>query len=151
MILALHFDTAANHKRVKLFWTAFGGVFLYEIIPAYMFPLLNGVNVVCLASQKASSKTRDIITNLFGGTDGNEGLGFLSISFDWQYIGSTYAQFFCTILATETKSIDLSRYMSLPLIQQANSWIGFFFCYIIVMAIYYSNTWNVCLLLPFSL
>ncbi|KIM46796.1 hypothetical protein M413DRAFT_440366 [Hebeloma cylindrosporum] len=119
---ALHFDTAANHKRVKLFWAAFGGMFLYEIIPAYMFPLLNGVNVVCLASQKASSKTRDIITNLFGGTNGNEGMGFLSISFDWQYISSAY--------------------MSLPLVQQANSWIGFFFCYIIIMAIYYSNTWN---------
>jgi len=94
VILALHFDTAANHKRVKLFWKAFGGMFLYEIIPAYMFPLLNGVNVVCLASQKASSKTRDIITNLFGGTDGNEGLGLLSISFDWQYISSAYGQLF---------------------------------------------------------
>ena len=144
-ILALHFDTAANHKRVKLFWTAFGGMFLYEILPAYMFPLLNGVNVVCLASQKASSKTRDIITNLFGGTDGNEGMGFLSISFDWQYISSAYVVS-CTI--RETELIDFSRYMSLPLIQQANSWIGFFFCYIIVMAIYYSNIWNVSLILP---
>jgi hypothetical protein len=33
--------------------------------------------------------------------------------------------------------------MSLPLIQQANSWIGFVFCYIAIAAIYYSNTWNV--------
>jgi len=90
IVLALHFDTTANHKRVKLFWTAFVGMFLYEIIPAYMFPLLNGVNVVCLASQKASSKTVDLITNLFGGTNGNEGLGLLSFSFDWQYIGSAY-------------------------------------------------------------
>jgi len=98
MVLALHFDTAANHKHVKFFWTAFVGMFLYEIIPAYMFPLLNGVNVVCLASQKASSKTRDIITNLFGGADGNEGLGLLSISFDWQYISSTYRQFIVQFL-----------------------------------------------------
>jgi hypothetical protein len=73
-------------------------MFLYEIIPAYMFPLLNGVNVICLASQKASSKTRDIITNLFGGADGNEGLGLLSISFDWQYISSTYRQFIVRFL-----------------------------------------------------
>ena len=93
MFLALHFNTAANHKRVKLFWIAFSGMFCYEVIPAYIFPLLNGVNVVCLASQKASLKTVDVITNLFGGTDGNEGLGFLSFSFDWQYIGSGYAQF----------------------------------------------------------
>ena len=50
-------------------------------------------------------------------------------------------------------------YMSLPLIQQgnqhpwfsttpsqhfvANSWIGFLLCYIVVMVIYYTNTWNV--------
>jgi len=102
MLLALHFaDTAANLKRLKLFWTAFVGMFVYELIPAYMFPLLNGVNVFCLASQKASPRVVDIFTNLFGGTDGNEGLGLMSLSFDWQYIGSGY--------------------MSLPLIQQGMS------------------------------
>jgi hypothetical protein len=31
---------------------------------------------------------RDIFTNIFGGADSNEGLGLLSLSFDWQYIGS---------------------------------------------------------------
>ena len=53
-----------------------------------------------------------------------------------------------------------SRYMSLPLIQQgepaplylltpalnclaANSWIGYAFCYIVIMVIYYTNTWSV--------
>lgn len=119
---ALHFDTTANLKRVKLFWSVFFGMFVYEIIPAYIFPLLNGFNVVCLATQKAPQGAVDVITNLFGGSDGNEGLGLLSFSFDWQYIGSGY--------------------MSLPLIQQANSWVGYFFCYIVIMGIYYSNTWN---------
>ncbi|PPQ87336.1 hypothetical protein CVT25_002085 [Psilocybe cyanescens] len=119
---ALHFDTSANIKRIKLFWTGFTVMFFYEIIPAYIFPLLNGINIVCLATQKAPSKSVDFITNLFGGTDGNEGMGLLSFSFDWQYITSIY--------------------MSLPLIQQANSWIGIFLCYIIIMGIYYSNLWN---------
>ncbi|KAF9460047.1 oligopeptide transporter [Collybia nuda] len=118
----LHFDTAANYKRVRLFWAAFTGMFIYEVIPSYIFPLLNGFNIFCLASQHASQRTIDIFTNLFGGADGNEGLGLFSLSFDWQYIGSTY--------------------MSLPLIQQANSWVGYFFCYIAIMGIYYSNTWN---------
>ena len=68
----------------------FTGMFVYEIIPAYIFPLLNGINIFCLASQKASTRIVDIFTNLFGGTDGNEGLGLLSISFDWQYIGSSW-------------------------------------------------------------
>ena len=73
MRLALHHDTSSNHKRVKLFWTAFTGMFVYEILPSYIFPLLNGVNIVCLATQNASAKTVDIVTNLFGGIDGNEG------------------------------------------------------------------------------
>ncbi|XP_006463485.1 hypothetical protein AGABI2DRAFT_187070 [Agaricus bisporus var. bisporus H97] len=119
---ALHFDTTANGKRVKLFWAAFTGMFFYEVLPSYIFPLLNGFSVFCLASQHASKNVVDIFTNFFGGSDGNEGLGFLSISFDWQYIGSAF--------------------MSYPLIQQANSWIGYFFCYITIMGIYYSNTWN---------
>ncbi|OBZ73648.1 Oligopeptide transporter 1 [Grifola frondosa] len=135
---ALHFDSAANHKHLKLFWSAFVSMFCFEIIPAYIFPLLNGISVMCLATQHASSKTVNIITNLFGGTDGNEGLGFLSISFDWQYIRS--------------------QFMNYPLIQQGiygshfravcidkaigNSWIGYAICYIAIMGIYYSNAWN---------
>nr|AGA20377.1 oligopeptide transporter 6 [Phanerodontia chrysosporium] len=119
---ALHFNTKGNKKRVKLFWTAFTSMFCYEIFPSYIFPLLNGVNIVCLATQKAPSKVQDVITNLFGGTDGNEGLGFLSFGFDWQYITSTT--------------------MSYPLVQQANSWFGIAICYVAIMGIYYSNTWN---------
>ncbi|KAJ8693416.1 hypothetical protein PTI98_008409 [Pleurotus ostreatus] len=119
---ALHFNTAVNTKKIKLFWTAFTGMFFYEVIPAWMFPTLNGINIVCLASQHAPAKTVDFITHLFGGASGNEGLGLLSVSFDWQYIGETF--------------------MTLPLVQQANSWIGYILCYIAIMAIYYSNTWN---------
>ncbi|KAG6889143.1 hypothetical protein C0995_003503 [Termitomyces sp. Mi166 len=63
----LHFDTSSNAKRLKLFWSAFTGMFIYEVIPAYVSPLLNGFNVFCLASQRASQKTIDVFTNLFGG------------------------------------------------------------------------------------
>ncbi|PCH44332.1 peptide transporter MTD1 [Wolfiporia cocos MD-104 SS10] len=119
---ALHFNSSANHKRLKLFWSAFTGMFCYEIIPSYIFPLLNAINIVCLATQKAPASTLNVITNLFGGADSNEGLGLLSFSFDWQYI--------------------TSYYMSLPLVQQANSWVGYLICYGVVMGIYYSNTWN---------
>jgi len=65
-------------------------MFFYEIIPSYMFPLLNGVNIFCLASQKASPAVQNVFTNLFGGADGNEGLGLFGLGFDWQYITSTY-------------------------------------------------------------
>ncbi|KAI9447706.1 oligopeptide transporter [Lactarius indigo] len=119
---ALHFDNDSNRKRLRLFWITFAAVFVYEIIPSYIFPLLNGFSIFCLASQHASPRVQDVFTNIFGGADGNEGLGLFSMSFDWQYIGSAY--------------------LSLPLIQQANSWIGVFICYISIVVIYYSNTWN---------
>ncbi|KAL0960205.1 hypothetical protein HGRIS_011838 [Hohenbuehelia grisea] len=119
---ALHFESSSNKNKLRLFWTAFTGMFAYEIIPAYIAPVLNGISVVCLASQRASKSTIDAITNIFGGASSNEGLGLLSMSFDWQYVGSDH--------------------MSLPLIQQANSWIGISICYVAVLAIYYSNAWN---------
>ena len=84
----LHFNTAGNHKRVRLFWTAFAAMFTYEIIPSYIFPLLNGFNIFCLSSQHASPSVQNAFTNIFGGADSNEGLGLFSLSFDWQYIGS---------------------------------------------------------------
>ncbi|KAK0192884.1 peptide transporter MTD1 [Armillaria mellea] len=119
---ALHFDDHANTKRIKLFWTAFTGMFIYEVIPSYMFPLLNGFSIFCLASQKASAATVDVFTNIFGGASSNEGLGLLNLSLDWQYIGS--------------------KYMCLPLIQQVNSWVGYTICYVVIAAIYYSDAWN---------
>ena len=63
-------------------------MFVYEIIPSYIFPLLNGVSIFCLASQHGSPRVQDVFTNIFGGADGNEGLGLFSLSFDWQYITS---------------------------------------------------------------
>ncbi|KAG8688199.1 hypothetical protein FRC09_013053, partial [Ceratobasidium sp. 395] len=119
---ALHWDKTSTSKRLQLFWTAFGGMAVYEIFPQYIFPLLNGFSVFCLASQKASDNVREVFTNIFGGISGNEGLGLLSLSFDWQYITSST--------------------MSLPLIQQGNSWIGYGICYVAILGIYYSNVWS---------
>ena len=72
-------------------------MFVYEIIPSYIFPLLNGFSIFCLASQNASPNVQDVFTNIFGGADGNEGLGLLSLSFDWQYIGSTSVPHACNL------------------------------------------------------
>ncbi|KAL1733629.1 peptide transporter MTD1 [Schizophyllum commune] len=119
---ALHFNRHDNTKRVRLFWIGFAVMFAYEVIPAYIFPLLNSVSIFCLSSQHASTATRNIFTNIFGGGNANEGLGLLNFSFDWQYLGS--------------------HYMALPLTQQANAWIGYALCYIIIAAIYYSNAWD---------
>lgn len=35
---------------------------------------------------KATGTTAETLTLLFGGATNNEGLGFFSLSFDWQYV-----------------------------------------------------------------
>ncbi|KAJ1023605.1 hypothetical protein NDA16_003222 [Ustilago loliicola] len=119
---AFHWDKSFSRKRVQLFWSSFSLMALYEIFPAYIFPTLNSVSIPCLASMHATGSVAQTLTNVFGGAQSNQGMGLLSLSFDWQYITSSQ--------------------LSLPLIQQANSWIGYAICYIAMAAIYYGNVWG---------
>lgn len=119
---AFHWDKSFSTKRVKMFWYSFAGMGLYEILPAYIFPTLNSFSIPCLASRHATGSLAQTLTNVFGGAQSNEGMGLLSLSLDWQYITSSQ--------------------LSLPLIQQANSWIGYAICYIAMAAIYYGNVWS---------
>jgi len=115
----LHRDKAETANRVKWFLIVFGIMFCYEIIPEWIFPLLQGVSIFCLAQKNSL-----VFTNLFGGSQGNEGLGFLSISFDWQYIAS------------------LGSPMWLPLYTLTNSCIGYLLCIVLYMGLYYGNIWR---------
>ncbi|TEB34322.1 OPT superfamily oligopeptide transporter [Coprinellus micaceus] len=118
----LHSNTHSVYspkQGLRLFGYTFGASFLYEVIPAYLSPVLTGVNVFCLSTQKAVRDVRVTITNVFGGASGNEGLGLLSLCFDWQFIGTSYA--------------------TLPLGYQVNTWVGYALCYGAVMGLYYSN------------
>lgn len=106
------------------------------------FPTLNSISVFCFASVKASPSTRAVFTNIFGGGNGNEGLGLLALSFDWQYITSTFMS--SVIFKGFVSWLALNKLLgSYPLIQQANSWIGYTLCYAAVAGIYYGNVWNV--------
>jgi OPT family oligopeptide transporter len=82
-------------------------------------PVLTGVSIFCLAKQDSI-----VFTNLFGGAQGNEGLGFLSFCFDWQYIASTGSPLW------------------VPLQTLINSWIGSLLCVALFMALYYGNVWR---------
>lgn len=118
----LHWEELKNSKPLRYFWYAFVSMFLYEFLPAYIWPWLNSVSIPCLASMNATGETASNLVNFFGGAVNNEGLGLFSFSFDWQYVTS-----FNT---------------SLPLKLQANSAAGYFVCYIAMIAIYYSNAWG---------
>ncbi|KAF7971648.1 hypothetical protein HWV62_20692 [Athelia sp. TMB] len=140
-VTAFHFDVAANSKRIRLFWITFTVSSFYEVVPAYIFPTLNGINIFCLASQRASATVRNVFTNIFGGADANEGLGLLSLSLDWQYIGSMYMSLPLLQQGSppELIFVDHDRLETLLL---ANTWIGCLICYVAILAIYYSNTWS---------
>jgi len=85
----------------------------------YIFPVLIGVSVFCLAHQDSL-----VFTNLFGGAQGNEGLGFGAISFDWNYIAG------------------FGSPLWLPLQTLLNSGIGYLGCCALFMGLYYTNTWR---------
>jgi hypothetical protein len=65
-----------------------------------------------------------VFTNLFGGAQGNEGMGFLSVSFDWNYIAG------------------FGSPLWLPLQTQLNSMIGYLGGIALSIGLYYSNTWR---------
>ncbi|KAL7931377.1 OPT oligopeptide transporter domain-containing protein [Trichoderma chlorosporum] len=118
----LHWQNLKGSKPLRVFWYSFGAMFIYEFFPAYIFPFLNSISIPCLAAMHATGSKAAVLTNLFGGATNNEGLGLFSFSFDWQYITS-----FNT---------------SLPLTLQAHSAAGFIVCYAVMLAIYYTNSWN---------
>ncbi|KAK7016289.1 OPT superfamily oligopeptide transporter [Favolaschia claudopus] len=118
MFDSLYKDTEGAGKKLRLFWIAFAGIFLWEILPEWMFPLLTGFSIFCLANPRSADFTR-----IFGGSNGNEGLGVLSLCFDWQYISGLNP-------------------MVIPLKAQTSNFIGYILCIVVFIAVYYNNIWN---------
>lgn len=82
----MHWQEVKDSKPIRFFWYAFTGMFAYEWFPAYIFPFLNSVSIPCLAAMHATGSKAAVLTNLFGGSINNEGLGLFTLSFDWQYV-----------------------------------------------------------------
>ncbi|KAH7131083.1 peptide transporter MTD1 [Dactylonectria macrodidyma] len=118
----LHFDQRANRGRLIKFGWALGFAAVWELFPAYVVTWFGGISVFCLASMNAPQHTRTVFSTIFGGASSNEGLGLFNFSLDWQYIQSSY--------------------LSLPLKQQLNAWIGYGFWYIAMLGLYYGNAWE---------
>lgn len=117
----LHYEAKGN--RIRNFGLLFAGTCLWEPIVAYICPWLNGVSVFCLASMGAPMNIRRHIARIFGGASPNQGMAFLSLSFDPQYVSpSTYAGF--------------------PLKWQVMYWAGMYAGAIIMLIIYYTDTWQ---------
>ncbi|KAK8090769.1 OPT oligopeptide transporter protein-domain-containing protein [Apiospora phragmitis] len=84
LLETLHRKRKEVKSQLKLFYWAFACMFVWEVMPQYIMPLLTGVSIFCLVKQNSMHFTR-----IFGGANGNEGLGLFSLCFDFQYIGSS--------------------------------------------------------------
>ncbi|KAF8853981.1 OPT superfamily oligopeptide transporter [Acephala macrosclerotiorum] len=69
-------------KKLHVFYIGFLVLFFYEIIPEFIMPILVGISFFCLAKRNSL-----LFTNLFRGSNGNEGLGIMGLSFDWHFVG----------------------------------------------------------------
>ena len=83
----LHWQEVKSSKPLRWFWYSFAAMSVYQVLPAYIWPWLNSISIPCLAAMHATGEKAAILTNLFGGSLNNEGLGWFSISLDWQYVG----------------------------------------------------------------
>jgi hypothetical protein len=110
LLETIHRDKKVTKQRMRVWYIVFFCFFAWTILPEYIFIVLTGVSIVCLADQNNL-----VITNLFGGASGNEGLGFLSLCFDWNYIAA------------------VSSPMWYPLQTTVNMLIGIIGCYILFM------------------
>ncbi|KAK0108791.1 hypothetical protein ONS96_002636 [Cadophora gregata f. sp. sojae] len=119
LLESLHKDKAVAKARLKIFYIVFFTFLVWEIFPEYIFTVLEGVSIFCLAHQNSL-----VFTNLFGGASGNEGLGLGAVSFDWNYIA------------------PFGSPLWLPLYTLVNEFIGYIGCIIFFMGLYYSNSYR---------
>ncbi|KAF2664769.1 OPT superfamily oligopeptide transporter [Microthyrium microscopicum] len=115
----LHRDRKNSTSKMRVFYIAFSVLFLWQAFPQYIMPLLAGVSIFCLSMRKNL-----LVTNLFGGSMANEGLGFLSMSFDWSMISSH------------------GNPLWLPFQTLMNTMVGYLIAIPLIMGLYYSNTWD---------
>jgi len=119
MFDAFYKDGKVASKKLRLFYIAFTAIFFWEMLPEYLFPLLTGLSIFCLANPNSPD-----FTLIFGGSNGNEGLGLFSICFDWQYISGGVNPF------------------AIPLKAQFSNFIGYVLCIIVFCGVFYGNVWE---------
>jgi hypothetical protein len=118
LLETLHGDKFQVKKKLRVFYIGFAVLFFWEIFPQWIMPVLIGISFFCLA--KRDSPT---FTNIFGGSNGNEGLGVLELSLDWQYIANPSPLWY-------------------PLNTLNNNFVGYILCIVIFCGVYYGNIWD---------
>ncbi|KIK91682.1 hypothetical protein PAXRUDRAFT_830625 [Paxillus rubicundulus Ve08.2h10] len=119
MFDALFQDGAVARRKLKVFYMVFGAIFIWELFPQWIFPLLTGISIFCLAVPNNAN-----ITRVFGGSNGNEGLGLLSIGLDWQSFTGPFNP------------------LAIPLKAQFSTFIGYLLSMVVFAGVFYNNIWK---------
>ncbi|MBW0471959.1 hypothetical protein O181_011674 [Austropuccinia psidii MF-1] len=90
---SLFSNSSVAKDQLRFFKKAFLAMGIYEIFPTYISPAIQAISLFCLTLPKIPT-----VTNLFGGAEPFEGLGFLSISGDWALVG-THGPFYTPLNA----------------------------------------------------
>ncbi|KAI9263390.1 OPT family small oligopeptide transporter [Phascolomyces articulosus] len=118
LLRTLNSSKSEARWRTRFFFIIFTGMFVYEFIPQYIFPLLGGISIFCLANTSSVWFQR-----LFGGLAVNEGLGIFQLSFDWNYLSAMNP-------------------LVLPLWVQLNVFGGILLMWLLYPLIYHYDVWD---------
>lgn len=91
---------------------------------------------------KTTGSTAAALTNVFGGSINNEGMGLFSLSFDWQYVRKDSSQTRNKELTHDGPLQITSFNTSLPLNLQVHAAVGYLVCFCAMAGIYYTNAWE---------
>ncbi|TLD29496.1 putative phospholipid-transporting ATPase [Venturia nashicola] len=119
LLESLHADRKSTKKKMRVFYIGFLILFVWQAFPQYIMPLLAGVSVFCLTNRKSL-----LITNVFGGSMANEGLGLFSLSFDWTMVSGG------------------GNPLWMPFQTMMNTMAGYILSIAIYLGLYYGNVWN---------
>ncbi|ORY21846.1 OPT superfamily oligopeptide transporter [Rhizoclosmatium globosum] len=109
-------------SRYKVFWIAFAAMFVYEWLPQYFAPTLQGISLLCLIAGKGSGD--DGVLSPFNAVAGSiyNGVGVLGITFDWTYFGSyVFTSPFWALMVNFGGTIIL-QWIVAPLLYQNDVW-----------------------------
>ncbi|KAH9816859.1 putative oligopeptide transporter [Melampsora americana] len=103
-------SSPSNRGKLSFFKKVFGVMTIYEAIPEWLAPALQAISPWCLTLPQVP-----VVTQIFGGSIPDEGLGLFAASLDWVLVGK--------LLAFEFKK---RRYnpLYIPLMAQITDWLA---------------------------